>query len=48
MKSGRQGVFFTLEYNAADVLDLFKSIGEDPAEFSNLFKFDTSNKINAE
>jgi replicative DNA helicase len=48
MKSGRQGAFFTLESSAADVLDLFKSIGEDPAEFSNVFKFDASDKINAE
>jgi len=48
MKSGRQGVFFTLEYNATDVLDLFHSIGEDPADFHNVFKLDISNKINAE
>lgn len=48
MKSGRQGAFFTLECSATDVLDLFKSIGEDPAEFSSVFKFDASNKINAE
>jgi replicative DNA helicase len=48
MKSGRQGVFFTLEYNATDVLDLFHRIGEDPADYHNVFKLDTSNKINAE
>jgi replicative DNA helicase len=48
MKSGRQGIFFTLEYSANEVLDLFKSIGEDPAEFSGVFKFDVSDQINAE
>lgn len=48
MKAGRQGAFFTLESSATEVLDLFKSIGEDPAEFSGVFKFDASNKINAE
>ena len=48
MKSGRQGAFFTLEYSATDVLDLFKSIGEDAANFCDAFKLDTSNQINAE
>ena len=48
MKAGQQGAFFTLECSAADVIDLFKSVGEDVAEFSNLFKFDASDKINAE
>src|SRR5215216_6482137 len=48
MKSGHQGRFFTLEYSAADVLDLFKSIGEDPADFRNVFEFDVSDAISAE
>jgi replicative DNA helicase len=48
MRSGRQAMFFTLEYSAADVLSLFKSIGEDPADFRNVFKFDVSDNINAE
>jgi replicative DNA helicase len=48
MKSGHQGRFFTLEYSAADVLDLFKSIGEDPADFRNEFEFDVSDAISAE
>lgn len=48
MKSGRQAAFFTLEYSAADVLDLFKSIGADAADFRNVFKVDASDKINAE
>lgn len=48
MKLGHQGRFFSLEYNAADVLDLFKSIGEDPADFRNVFEFDISDAISAE
>src|SRR3954453_3051589 len=48
MKSGHQGRFFTLEYSAADVFDLFKSIGEDPADFRNVFEFDVSDAISAE
>jgi replicative DNA helicase len=48
MKAGRRGAFFTLEYSAADVLDLFKSIGEDPADFRGVFECDTSDAINAE
>ncbi|HVE57477.1 MAG TPA: DNA helicase [Pyrinomonadaceae bacterium] len=47
MKSGRQGVFFTLEYSANDVFNLFKSIGEDPADFHDKFQFDTSDNISA-
>lgn len=48
MKSGRRGVFFTLEYSAADVLNLFKSIGEDPTDFQDVFEFDVSDEISAE
>jgi len=48
MKSGRRGVFFTLEYSAADVLNLFKGIGEDPADFQDVFELDVSDAINAE
>lgn len=48
MKSGQQGAFFTLECSANDVVNLFKSIGEDLTEFSSVFKFDASDKINAE
>ena len=48
MKSGRQGVFFTLEYSANDVFNLFKSIGEDPADFHDKFQFDTSDNISAD
>ena len=48
MKAGRNGAFFTLEYSADEVLELFKSIGADAAEFGNVFKFDASDKIDAE
>ncbi|MCD9187748.1 MAG: DNA helicase [Pyrinomonadaceae bacterium] len=48
MKSGRNGAFFTLEYTANEVFELFKSIGEDAAQFGNVFKFDASDRINAE
>lgn len=48
MKSGHQGVFFTLEYNGTDILNLFKSIGEDPGVFRDQFEFDVSDAISAE
>lgn len=48
MKSGRQGFFFTLEYNETDILNLFKNIGEHLEHFRNQFTFDTSNSIRAE
>ena len=48
MKLGHQGVFFTLEYNARAILNLFKSIGQDPAHFRDVFEFDDSDDINAE
>ena len=48
MKLGHRGVFFTLEYSATGILDLFKSIGEDPADFRDVFEFDASDAISAE
>jgi replicative DNA helicase len=48
MKSGSRGVFFTLEYSERDVLDRFRAIGADPAEFSELFEFDNSDAISAD
>lgn len=47
MKSGRRGVFFTLEYSVTDILDLFERIGADPAVFRNSFEFDTPDGISA-
>ncbi|MDV3351177.1 DNA helicase [Leptothoe sp. LEGE 181152] len=48
MKSGRQGVFFSLEYSLTNILDLFQGIGEDPTVFRDSFEFDTSDNISAE
>lgn len=41
-------MFFTLEYSAADVRNLFKSIGEDQTDFRDVFEFDVSDEISAE
>ncbi len=48
MKSGNRGVFFTLEYTQADVLDRFRAIGVEPAHFNDLFEFDNSDAICAD
>ncbi|MBT6276126.1 MAG: DNA helicase [Chromatiales bacterium] len=48
MKSGRHGVIFNLEYGEADILAVFKSIGEDPAAFNHRFRFDCSDAISAD
>lgn len=47
VKSGRQGWFFTLEWNMCDVLSRLRNIGEDPSKISDLFNFDNSNAISA-
>jgi len=48
MKSGHRGVFFTLEYTQRDVLDRFRAIGVEPAQFDRLFEFDNSDVISAD
>ena len=48
MKAGYKGVFFTLEYNEADILECFAAIGEHPKDFSDRFHFDNSDSISAE
>lgn len=48
MKSGLQGVFFTLEYTDTDVLNHFRTIGGDTAIFGDRFEFDCSDDINAD
>jgi len=48
MKVGNRAVFFTLEYTLADVLDRFRAIGAEPAEFDGLFEFDSSDAISAD
>ncbi|AZO13598.1 DNA helicase [Mesorhizobium sp. M2A.F.Ca.ET.043.05.1.1] len=47
MKQGSLAVFFTLEYMHADILDRFRDIGADPADFDHLFTFDNSDAISA-
>ncbi|TPO12686.1 DNA helicase [Mesorhizobium sp. B1-1-5] len=47
MKQGSRAVFFTLEYMHADILDRFRDIGVDPADFNRLFEFDNSDAISA-
>jgi replicative DNA helicase len=48
MKSGKRGVFFTLEYTEKDVLDRFRAIGVERAQFHELFDLDCSDAINAD
>ena len=47
MREGNRAVFFTLEYVHADILDRFRTIGVDPADFDHLFEFDNSDAISA-
>lgn len=48
VKMGGRGVFYTLEYTESDVLERLRSIGADPATFSDAFAFDTSDAISAD
>ncbi|MBZ9920393.1 MULTISPECIES: DNA helicase [unclassified Mesorhizobium] len=48
MKRGHRSVFFSLEYTHRDVLDRFRAIGADPAQFDRLFASDTSEAISAD
>jgi replicative DNA helicase len=48
MKAGNRGVFFTLEYTAKNVSDLFREIGVDVAKFGDRFDLDTSDAISAD
>lgn len=47
MKSGHRGSFFTLEYTEKEMLDRFRAIGADRAQFGNLFELDSSDIISA-
>ncbi|WP_217575516.1 DNA helicase [Mesorhizobium sp. GbtcB19] len=47
MKQGSRAAFFTLEYMHADILDRFRDIGAEPADFDRLFDFDNSDAISA-
>lgn len=48
MKRGGRGVFFTLEYTEAQVVERFRSSGIDKASFGPLFELDSSDGINAD
>ncbi|QHO77422.1 DNA helicase [Bradyrhizobium sp. CCBAU 051011] len=48
MKSGQRGAFFSLEYTEKEVLDRFRAIGVEPAQFDGLFEFDCSDTISAD
>lgn len=47
MKTGQRSVFFTLEYNEADIEDCFAAIGENPKAFRDHFDFDNADEISA-
>lgn len=48
MKAGHRGAFFTLEYTQTEMLDRFRAIGAEPANFEGLFTFDNSDAISAD
>ncbi len=45
MKAGNRAAFFTLEYTEKDILDRFRAIGAERAQFEGLFTFDCSDAI---
>jgi replicative DNA helicase len=47
-KTGRHGMFFTLEYTEKEVLDRLKELGAPWPQIADLFDFDCSNAICAE
>jgi replicative DNA helicase len=47
MKHGHRAAFFSLEYTKKDVLEKFRVIGADYAQFATRFDFDGSDRINA-
>lgn len=48
MRSGSSSAFFSLEYTERDVLDRFRAIGVDPAQFKASFNVDCSDAISAD
>lgn len=48
MRSGRRGLFLTLEYTLADVLSRLRAIKIEPGEFAGLFDCDCSDAISAD
>ena len=45
MKLGYRGVFFSLEYNHADILSVFRRLGIEPSTFDHQFEFDDCDDI---
>lgn len=48
IRSGRQGAFFTLDYNERDVLERLHSINAVPEELGSSFVLNTSDEISAD
>lgn len=48
MRQNRHAAFFTLEYTAAETLQLFRDLGEVGDKFTNQFQFDNSEDICAD
>lgn len=48
MRAGNRAVFFTFEYTHTDILDRFRAIGVEPADFDGRFEFDNSDAISAD
>jgi replicative DNA helicase len=48
VKAGRTAVFFTLEYNHAEVLRCVAAIGADPGSLAGKVRIDTSDDISAD
>ncbi len=48
MKGGHRCVFFTLDYNLADIARRFTELGEDLGAFGSRFTFDDSDVISAQ
>ena len=47
MKTGRRGLFFSLEYNERDIAKRFQALGVDYGRFGASFTFDNSDAISA-
>ncbi len=45
MQSGQQAVFYSLEYNDADVTQLFAKLGHQRSDYNKRFRFDNSDQI---
>lgn len=46
-KVGQRGVFFSLEYNEADIIECFAAVGEDATLYRDRFEFDNADAISA-